>query len=210
VGFTTVTADVVGVVRSDVRIAAWSVVVETNVVVRLEPFHWTVEEALKFVPVKVRVKPLLPNVVLVGEREARVGTGLLIVNVCAFEVPPPGVGFTTVMEAVPAVAMSAAVIVAVSWVEETNVVDLAEPLKSTVDDAINPVPCTVSRRLVPPAVVEVGLIEVVAGVGFTSVSVPKLVELLVTPVIFPALVVIFPDASGELAVGATAMPDQTT
>jgi hypothetical protein len=38
----------------------------------------------------------------------------LIVNVWALEVPPPGVAFTTVTEAVPAVAMSAAVIAAVT------------------------------------------------------------------------------------------------
>jgi hypothetical protein len=38
----------------------------------------------------------------------------VIVKVCALEVPPPGAGFTTVTEAVPAVAMSAAVIAAVT------------------------------------------------------------------------------------------------
>ena len=37
-----------------------------------------------------------------------------MVNVCALDVPPPGVGFTTVIEAVPGVAMRAAVTVAVS------------------------------------------------------------------------------------------------
>ena len=51
------------------------------------------------------------------------GTGFWsTLKVCGFEVPPPGVGFTTVMEAVPAVAMSAAGTVAVSCVEETKVV----------------------------------------------------------------------------------------
>lgn len=74
-GFTTVTADVVAVVRSDVRIAAVSVVIETNVVVRAEPSHRTEEEALKFVPVSVSVKPLLPAVVEVGEMLVVVGTG---------------------------------------------------------------------------------------------------------------------------------------
>ena len=38
----------------------------------------------------------------------------VIVNVNAFEVPPPGVGFTTVIAAVPLVAMSVAVIAAVN------------------------------------------------------------------------------------------------
>lgn len=38
----------------------------------------------------------------------------VIVRVSEFDVPPPGVGFTTVIAAVPAPAMSAAVIAAVS------------------------------------------------------------------------------------------------
>ena len=38
----------------------------------------------------------------------------VIVNVRELEVPPPGVGFTTVIAAVPDVAMSAAVIAAVN------------------------------------------------------------------------------------------------
>ena len=40
----------------------------------------------------------------------------LIVKVRAFDVPPPGEGFTTVTEAVPAVAMSLAGTEAVNWV----------------------------------------------------------------------------------------------
>lgn len=114
VGFVTVIADVVGVVRSDVRMVACRVVLDTNTVVRDEPFHFAEEEALKFVPISVRVKPLLPAVVEVGEIAARTGAGLLIVNVWALEVPPPGVGFTTVIDDVAPTAMSLAKIVAVS------------------------------------------------------------------------------------------------
>ena len=43
----------------------------------------------------------------------------MIVKVRALEVPPPGVGLNTVTEAVPAVAISAAVIAAVNRVEDT-------------------------------------------------------------------------------------------
>ena len=121
-----------------------------------EPFHRTDEEATKFVPVRVSAKPELPAFVDVDDMEVSVGTGLLIVNVCAFDIPPPGVGFTTVMDAVPAVAISPAVIVAVSVVEETKVVARAEPLKSTVDEALKLVPLTVSMNCTPPAVVEAG------------------------------------------------------
>ena len=42
------------------------------------------------------------------------GGGGLIVNVCAFEVPPPGAGFTTVIDAVPTAATLAAGTMAVS------------------------------------------------------------------------------------------------
>ena len=53
----------------------------------------------------------------------------MIVKVCAFEVPPPGVGFTTVTDAVPTAATFAAGTMAVSIIEETNVVTRAEPFQ---------------------------------------------------------------------------------
>ena len=62
------------------------------------------------------MKPLLPTAAVLGEIEVSVGAGLFTVNVLAADVPPPGVGVKTVTEAVPALAMSAAVICAVSWV----------------------------------------------------------------------------------------------
>jgi hypothetical protein len=43
----------------------------------------------------------------------------LMVNVCAEEVPPPGVGLKTVTDAVPEVVISEAGMAAVSWPEET-------------------------------------------------------------------------------------------
>ena len=126
---------------------------------------------MKFVPVTVRVNDGPPAVVEVGEILVVVGTGLFIVSVCAFEVPPPGAGFTTVMDAVPAVAISPAVIVAVTVVEEIKIVLRAEPLKSTVDDALKFVPLTVRVNCAPPAIVEMGEIEVVVGTGFLTVNV---------------------------------------
>ena len=74
-----------------------------------------------------------------------VGVGLLaaIVNICALDVPPPGAGFTTVTEAVPAEATRAAVTVAVSCVEDTNVVVSVVPFHFTVELETKLVPFTV-------------------------------------------------------------------
>jgi hypothetical protein len=66
------------------------------------------------------------------------------------DAPPPGDGFTTVIEAVPAVAMSAAVMAAVNCVALTKVVVRALPFQSTVDAETNPVPFTVSVNPAPP------------------------------------------------------------
>ena len=84
-----------------------------------------------------------------------------IVNVCAFDVPPHGV--TTVIEAVPAVAIRAAGTVAVSCVAETKVVASAVPLHLTVEPETKLVPFTVNVNCAPPAVAQVGLSELIVG-----------------------------------------------
>ena len=94
-----------------------------------------------------------------------------MVNVCGFEVPPPGVGFTTVTDAVPAVATFAAGTIAVSCVEETNVVVRGEPFQLTVEVETKLVPFTVNVNPPLPAVVELGLIEVVVGTGLAASTV---------------------------------------
>ncbi len=113
-GLNTVTWAVPAVAMSAAVIAAVNWVEETKVVVRFDPFHRTTEPATKLLPLTVSVKAGPPAVAEEGLRLVVVGTGLLIVKVRAPEVPPPGVGLNTVTEAVPAVAMSAAVIAAVS------------------------------------------------------------------------------------------------
>lgn len=117
-----------------------------------------------------------------------------IVNVCEFDVPPPGPGFTTVMDAVPAVATFAAGTIAVSCVEETNVVVRAEPFQLTAEVETNWVPFTVNVKPPLPALTHVGLIEAVVGTGLLIVNVsvalpvpPELVALIVT-VYVPAIV----------------------
>jgi hypothetical protein len=108
-----------------------------------------------------------------------------IVNVCAFDVPPHGV--TTVTEAVPAVAMRAAGTVAVSCVAETNVVASTVAFHFTVEPETKLVPFTVSVNCGPPAVVQVGLSELIVG---TALIVITRVALAVLHGVAPLLAVI--------------------
>ena len=115
-------------------------------------------------------------------------TGVLaIVNVCAFDVPPPGLGFTTVTDTVPAVATREAGTVTVSCVEEEDVGVRLVPPKLTTEPETNLVPVTVNVKSVLPAVAQFGLIEVVVGIGLLMVIIsvavpvpPELVALIVT------------------------------
>src|SRR6266404_29508 len=167
-GVTTVTGAVPAAGMSAAVIAAVSWVALTKVVVRAAPFHCTPEPLMNPVPFTVRVKSAPPKSVLDGDSEEIVGTALLIANVCAAEVPPPGVEVTTVTEAVPVVAMSAAVIAAVSWMALTNVVVRAAPFHCTVLPLTKPVPLTVSVKAAPPTVALVGDTDVSVGAGLFS------------------------------------------
>src|SRR5229473_779357 len=117
----------------------------------------------------VSVKPLPPAVALVGEIEVIDGKGLLIANVAAADAPPPGAGFVTVTLTVPPVAISAAVIAAVTCVALTNVVVFAAPLKSTTEVDTKFVPLRVSVNSAPPAVALVGESVVMTGAGLVPV-----------------------------------------
>jgi hypothetical protein len=85
-----------------------------------------------------------------------------------------------VIEAVPGVAMRAAGTVAVSFVEETNVVTSGLPFQFTVEPETKLLPFTVSVNCGPPAAMQVGLIELIVGVVaivITKVAVAVLQEL---------------------------------
>jgi hypothetical protein len=91
-------------------------------------------------------------------------TGVLaIVSVTAVDVAPQGLGFTTVIEAVPALAIREAGTVAVSCVEETYVVASAVPFQFTVEVETKFVPFTVNVNGGPPGVTQAGSIELIAG-----------------------------------------------
>ena len=134
------------------------------------PLKFTTDEATKLVPFTVSVKAAPPADALVGESEVIVGTGLFTANAEFADVPPPGAGLVTVTLNVPAAAMSAAVIAAVTCVALTKVVVAAAPLKFTTDDELKFVPFTVSVKAVPPANALVGESEVIVGNGLFTVN----------------------------------------
>src|SRR5258708_461022 len=86
------------------------------------------------------------------------------------DVPPPGTGLFTQTFATPIAAISAPVIVAVTRVALTNVVDSGLPLKFTSDDDTNPVPFTVSVNAPPPAAAPGRDREVIVGTGLFAVN----------------------------------------
>src|SRR5438309_294112 len=91
-----------------------------------------------------------------------------MVNVWAFETPPPGVGLNTVTCAVPPVTMSAATIAAVNCVADTNVVVRLAPFQRTTAPVTKFEPFTVSVNPAPPAGAVAGLSPVVDGTGLAG------------------------------------------
>ena len=81
---------------------------------RSEPFHRTTDAEPNPEPLTVSVKAAPPAVAFDGESEVIDGAGLLMVKVDPLDAPPPGDGLKTITVAVPGIAMSLAVIEAVS------------------------------------------------------------------------------------------------
>ena len=173
VGLNTVTCPVPDFAISPARIAAFTCVALTYVVVRLEPFHCTTDPLMNPVPFTVRVNAAPPAVAEAGDSVLIVGTGFaaLMVNAELPEVPPPGVGLETVTGAVPAAAMSAAEMAACNCVALTNVVVRAEPFQLTTELLMKPLPFTVRVKAAPPAVVLAGDREVTVGRGLGALMV---------------------------------------
>jgi hypothetical protein len=164
-GLNTVTDAVPTAAISAAKIAAVNCVAETYVVTRSAPFHRTTAPFTKLLPFTVKVNALPPAAAEVGLRLVATGTGLLIVNVRAPDMPPPGVGLNTVTDAVPTAAISAAKIDAVNCVAETYVVARFEPFHLTTDPFTKLLPFTVNVNALPPAGDEVGLRLVATGTG---------------------------------------------
>jgi hypothetical protein len=169
VGFATVIEAVVAAAMSAAVMAAVSCVALTNVVVRSAPFQRTFEPLTKLAPATVRVKAGPPTVALDGDSDVSVGDGFPIENVRAAEVPPPGVGLFTVIDAEPAAVMSAAVMAAVSCVALTNVVVRVAVFQRTVAPLTKPVPLTVRVKAGPPTVALDGDSDASVGTGLLFV-----------------------------------------
>src|SRR5438874_5099578 len=100
------------------------------------------------------------------------GGGGLIVNVTEFGGPPTRALCNTGTDVGPSVATFAAGTIAVSCVEETNVVVKGEPFQLTVEAGeveTKLVPFTVKVNWPLPAMVDVGLIEVMVGFAASTV-----------------------------------------
>src|SRR3954465_4868284 len=89
-----------------------------------------------------------------------------MVNVCPFDVPPPGAGLKTVTGKLPPVSRSLAGIAALSCVELMNVVVRALLLKLTTEPDMKPEPFTVRTKPAPPEVLDAGEILLIIGAGF--------------------------------------------
>src|SRR5436190_14016919 len=95
-----------------------------------------------------------------------------MVNVCPFDVPPPGVGLETVTAKLTPVSRSLAGNTALSCVELMNVVVRAVLLNSTTEAEIKPEPFTVRTRSGPVAVMDAGEIPLIIGAGFPTTGKP--------------------------------------
>src|SRR5260370_945436 len=113
-GLTTVMERVPAETISLAGMAALRCVLLTKGVVRLEPLNWTTDPLIKFLPFPIKGKAGPTAQAGDGEISDSDGSGLLTVNVNAADVPPPGAGFTTETESVPAEATSLAGMAALS------------------------------------------------------------------------------------------------
>jgi hypothetical protein len=118
-------------------------VVASWVTVLLVSTHCTLEHGRKFAPVTTKENAAVPAVAPMGDRDEIVGVGsdeAEIVKEAIAELTPK---LDTVIEAVPAVAISEAAMMAVSCVALTNAVVRAEPFQLTTDPFTKFVPSTV-------------------------------------------------------------------
>ena len=108
-----------------------------------------------------------------GASDTAGATIALIVNVTAFDVPPPGAGLATVTGTAAAVAMSAAAIAALSCVALMKVVTSALPLKLATELFTKFEPLMVKVNAPDPATAVAGSSAVIAGTGLFAAETVK-------------------------------------
>jgi len=128
-------------------------------------------------------------------------------NVTAFDVPPHGL--TTVIEAVPKLAMREADTVAVSCVEETNVVVSAAPFQFTIEAETKFNPLTVNVNCGSPAAAQIGLSELMVGTA-AMVSVAALDVAPHPPTVIEAVPGVAMSAAGTVAVSCLVVTNVVT
>ena len=136
-----------------------------NVVGRAAPPQRTLDDETKPLPNSVRTSGPPPTIVLLGETAASEGIGFATDSVRTLDVPPPGAGVNTVMARVPALATSAAVMMAASAVGDLKLVTRALPFTCMRERATKLAPVNVSSKPGPPAGTWLGLIAVNVGAG---------------------------------------------
>ena len=176
-GLTTVTVAVPAPAMSAAVIDTVNWDEETKVVGRGELFQRTSAVLTKLLPLTVSANAALPAGAVTGFKLLITGSGLIIAKLTAVEVPPPGAGLTTVMEAVPAPAISGAVMTAVNWDEETKVVGRGKLFQRTSAVLTKPLPLTFSVNAALPAGAVAGIKLLITGSGLiiaklTAVEVP--------------------------------------
>jgi hypothetical protein len=173
-GLDTVTAAVPDCTRSLARMAAVTTDELTKVVTRALLFQFTTAPLTKFDPLIVSVKAGLPAVALLGCKEDSTGARFCVtdwtVKFAALEIPPPGAGLDTVTGNVPAVATSAALIVAVNCEALLYLVGRALPFHRTEEVVMKLPPLTVKVKLADPATMLDGDKEPMDGKGFPETT----------------------------------------
>jgi len=161
---TTLTSTFAGVAIMALVTAPVSLVALTKVVVTGAPFHMTVAPFAKPLPFTVRVKLPPPAVTDAGLRLLMVADGVgMMENVPGAEVLVSP--FTTVTDADPLLAISAAPMGAVSWLALTNVVVRGVEFQTIWAPERKPAPLTVSVNAEPPAMADGGVRLLMVAVG---------------------------------------------
>src|SRR3984893_1733790 len=168
-GLNTVTEAVPELARSMAGTLAVTRVALTNVVVNATPFHCTTEPLTKLLPFTVSVNVSKPAIAKVRNSDVDTGTGLLIVKVSGFDVPPPRAGLNTVTGTVPELAMSIAGTAAVNCAALMNVVVSATPFHCTTDPLTKLLPFTVSVNVALPTAAKFGASDVSTGTGLLAI-----------------------------------------